>query len=53
MSKFSKDEIIQAIKELWIEEYGDLNDDNTDHRTGYFVVGFVSAAIERLKNDES
>lgn len=39
----TKQEIIQAVKQKWIEDFGSLND--THERNGYFFVGFLEKAI--------
>lgn len=44
-TKFTPEEVIDAIKTLWIKEYGNLNG-NENERDGYFVCGFVNEALK-------
>lgn len=41
--------LIQSIKEKWIKELGQLDDDN--ERNGYFLIGFLLDVLNSLKNN--
>ncbi len=44
-TEFSTEAVIDAIKTLWLKEYGNLNG-NENERDGYFVCGFVHEALK-------
>ena len=55
MKTFTKEEVVEIIKEHWIKDFKNLNNDPNNHEpngdmkvngAGYFVAGFVFCALE-------
>lgn len=49
LRNMNEQEILEAIKELHIKEFGSLSYEG--RRDGYFIVGFVQAAINSIKTE--
>jgi len=46
----SKQEVLDAVTDYWIEEFGELRNDDQE-RDGSFVVGFVRCALESKEKE--
>jgi hypothetical protein len=44
-----RQQIIDAIRDQWIKDYGSIEDGQD--RNGYFVIGFVDSVLKRLEKD--
>ena len=47
-NQFSTEAVIESIKTLWVKDFGRL-DSNSPDRDGYFVCGFVHAALKAAR----
>jgi hypothetical protein len=51
MEKYTEREILDAIKDEYVNSFGQLRDDDIE-RDGYFVIGIVSAALRNIDKPE-